>query len=66
MPEKWTGEVIAIMHVNRITYDVLAKKLGVTKGYISQILNGYRNPSGAENRFRAAVDELVKEKSQSA
>ena len=62
MPEQWTGTVVGKMHVNRITYDELAKRLGFTKPYVSMILNGSRHPAGAEEKVNAALDELIKEK----
>lgn len=62
MPEKWTGTVVGKMHVNCITYDELAEKLGFTKSYISMILNGARHPAGAKEKFNAALDELIKAK----
>ncbi len=61
MPEEWTGNLIGKMHNNRITYDALAAKLGVTKPYISMILNGVRKPDGARERLEAAVDALIAE-----
>lgn len=59
MPEKWTGELIGKMHNARITYDELAAEMGVTKSYISMILNGTRNPDGAQQRLEAAFDAVV-------
>lgn len=61
MPEEWTGNLIGKMHNNRITFDALAEKLGVTKSYISMILNGTRKPAGARERLEAAVNELLAE-----
>lgn len=62
MPEKWTGDVVGKMHVNCITYDDLAEKLGYTKAYISMILGGSRHPAGAEQKFRDALDDLIHQK----
>lgn len=62
MPEKWTGDVVGKMHINCITYDELATKLGYTKAYISMILNSSRRPVGAEQKFRKALDELIQQK----
>lgn len=62
MPEKWTGDVVAKMHVNRVSYETLAEKLGFTKSYVSMVLNGSRRPQGAEKRFKTALDEILKEK----
>lgn len=61
MPEEWTGNLIGKMHNKRITFDALAKKLGVSKSYISMILNGVRNPAGAQERLEDAVNELLDE-----
>lgn len=62
MPEKWTGRLVGKMHNERITYDELAAELGVTKPYISMILNGKRNPDGIRARMEGAVDRLVQRK----
>lgn len=59
MPEKWTGELIGKMHNHRITYDDVAAEMGVTKSYISMILNGSRNPEGAQQRMEKAVDAII-------
>jgi transcriptional regulator with XRE-family HTH domain len=64
MPEKWTGTVVGKMHVNCITYDELAAKLGYTKAYISMILNGSRRPAGAKQKFQQALDELIQQKTK--
>jgi len=62
MPEEWTGTVVGKMHVNRITYEELAKRLGYTKAYISMILSGSRHPANAEQKFKNALDELIQQK----
>lgn len=65
MPEKWTGRLIGRMHNERITYQDLAAELGVTKAYISMILNGRRSPDGIRNRMEGAIDHLVRKKRSS-
>lgn len=62
LPEKWTGRLVGKMHNERITYDDLAAELGVTKAYISMILNGKRSPDGIRHRMETAVDRLVQKK----
>lgn len=62
MPEEWTGNLVGKMHNNRITFDALAEKLGVSKAYISMILNGTRKPAGARERLEEALSELLAEK----
>lgn len=59
MPEKWTGALIGKMHNEGITYDQLAAEMGVTKPYISMLLNGKRNPPGVKDRMESAVDRIV-------
>ncbi len=63
MPEKWTGRLVGKMHNEGITYDDLAAEMGVTKAYISMILNGRRKPDGIRNRMEAAVGRLIKKDS---
>lgn len=59
MPKKWTGDLVGLMHTYSISNIQLANKLGVTDNYVSMILNGHREPEGAEQRFRAALDALI-------
>lgn len=61
MPKEWTGDLVGLMHNNRISFAQLAEKLGVTNRYVSMVINGHREPAGAEQRFRAAVNELIEE-----
>ena len=59
MPKKWTGDLVGLMHNNKISFQMLADKLGVTNRYVSMVLNGHREPAGAKDKFRRAVDEIV-------
>ena len=47
------------MHNNKVTYEELAIRLGVTKAYVSMVLNGARNPAEAKERFERALTELI-------
>ena len=62
MPEEWTGEVIGIMHNNKISYKQLAEKLHWHEKYLSAVLNSKRNPSGAEQKVKTALKEILEEK----
>ena len=62
MPEKWTANIVAKLHLNKITKKRLAEQLGDTPEYISMVLNGHKTPKGAEQKFNAALDELIKTK----
>ena len=61
MPAQWTGDLVGKMHCYRISRKHLAAKLGFTVEYVSMVLNGYREPPDAEERFCTAVDEIIKE-----
>lgn len=66
LPKEWTGDLVGLMHNHKITFSQLAQKLGVTNRYVSMVLNGHRNPAGAEDRFRAAVNSLILENKKSS
>lgn len=59
MPEKWTGRLIGKMHNEMVSQDDLAKELGVTKAYVSMILNSRRKPDGIQERIEAAFESVV-------
>ncbi|NLH02494.1 helix-turn-helix transcriptional regulator [Caproiciproducens galactitolivorans] len=62
MPANWTAQLIAKLHLNRISKKQLAEQLGYTPEYVSMVLNGHRNPNGAEAEFSKALDELIQKK----
>lgn len=59
MLEEWTGHLVGKMHNERVTYEELANELGVTRSYVSMILNGKRSPGGIRQRMEDAVDRLI-------
>ena len=65
MPKEWTGDLVGLMHTNKITNIMLAKELGVTDRYVSMVLNGHREPAGAEETFRAAVNAIIRSQNNS-
>ena len=58
MLAQWIGDVVGQMHSNKISKTQLADHMGVSREYVSMILNGHRCPTGAEARVRTAVSEL--------
>lgn len=62
MPAQWTGELIGKMHNAKVSQSDLASKLGITNRYVCMVLNGKRSPKDAEQRFTAALDEIIKER----
>ena len=62
MPKKWTGNLVGLMHDERISFNELAAELGVTNRYVSMVLNGHREPEGAEGKFTAALNRIIERK----
>lgn len=59
MPKEWTGNLVGLMHVHKITNKMLGDAMGVTDRYVSMVLNGHRDPPDAEIRFTEAVNNLI-------
>ena len=59
MIAQWTGRAVGKMHIHRIENRALAKELGVTSEWVSIVLNGKREPAGAEQRFMEAIDRII-------
>lgn len=59
MPDAWTGVLVGKMHNKGVTYDALAAQLGVTKSYVSMVLNGARKPANACQRFNEAFNAII-------
>ena len=62
MLAQWIGELVGRMHNNKISKSQLAEHMGVSREYVSMVLNGHREPAGAESRFQSAVAEIVAKK----
>jgi len=58
VPAKWTGDVVAALHVNGITQVELAAQMGVTVPYVSMLLNGKKNSIGAKERMMEAIQKI--------
>lgn len=66
MPEKWTGELVKKMHMNRVSASEVAQQAGYAKGYVSMILNGSRHPKGAKEKLETALNEIVQKRKDEA
>lgn len=62
MPKNWTGNLVGLLHDNKISKTQLANELGVTREYVSMVLNGHREPEGAEGKFTAALNRIIERK----
>lgn len=59
----WHAEAVGKMHINKITNIELAKYLGVSIPYISEILNDKKSPKGIKERILSAIDAIIEAKS---
>lgn len=62
MLAQWLGDVVGQMHNYKISKTQLAEELGVSREYVSMVLNGHREPAGAEQKFRGAVERIIERK----
>jgi hypothetical protein len=62
--ESWTGKLVGKMHVHEITYDEVAAELGVSRPYVSMLLNGHRKPPDAKKRIEMAIDSIIAKRAE--
>ena len=56
MPAQWK------MHIYGVSIRDMASFMGITPEYTGRVLNGKDEPKGAEEKFRLALDELIRQK----
>ena len=61
MPAQWTANIVGQMHLRKVTALQLAEAVGWHPKYLSSVLNGRRNPKGAEEKLTKALEQLGKE-----
>lgn len=59
MLAQWTCDLVGQMHKYRVSIKELADEAGLTREYVSMILNGHREPNGAELRFTSALKRII-------
>ncbi len=59
MLAQWIGDFVGRMHRHRVTITQIAQEMGVTREYLSMILNGHREPPGIEKRVNEALDSVI-------
>lgn len=64
MLAQWIGSFVGKKHNHKIKNRELADELGMTEEYVSMVLNGHRDPAGAEEKFTAALDRIIQRRSQ--
>lgn len=64
MLAQWIGDFVGKMHRHRVTITQISREMGVTREYLSMILNGHREPSGIENRMNDALNSVIEKNSK--
>lgn len=64
MIEKWCGDLVGKMFRNKVTRQDLADELGVTKQYVSMLLNGERTTEGAKERLENAYNVILERRKE--
>lgn len=64
MLAQWIGDFVGRMHRNRVTITQISQEMGVTREYLSMILNGHREPPDIEKRVNDALDSIIEKKSR--
>ena len=59
MPAQWTADLLGKMHLAGVTSKELAAEAGWHPKYLSVVLNGHREPKGAEQTLSAALERIV-------
>ncbi len=60
--DAWIAQAVGLMHVTKISNMELAKHMGVSHQYISEILNGKKTPKDAESRIMTAINDIISER----
>lgn len=66
MLAQWTGDLVCSMHLAGVTAKQLAAEVGWNEKYLSTVLNGHREPKGAEEKLKAALNQLLTKQGQAA
>ena len=61
--ESWTGDIVAQLHVKRITQAELAEEMGISRVWLYYLLIGKRNSPGSEQRMRDAIQRIAEKRS---
>lgn len=55
----WTGDYVGRLHKHRVSQQEIADVLGVSRQYVTMILNGWKEPVGAEHTLEEALQTVL-------
>lgn len=64
MLAQWIGDFVGKMHRHKVTITQISREMGVTREYLSMILNGHREPADIETRMNDALDSVIEKNSK--
>lgn len=64
MIAQWVCDFVGRLHRHRVTITQLSEEMGLTREYLSMILNGHREPPGMEQRMNNALDNIIAKKQE--
>ena len=64
MPAQWTGKIVGEMHINNITFKMLAEELGWNEKYLSRVINSPDPPKKAEEKVSAALERIIQRQNE--
>lgn len=59
MPAQWTADLVGKMHINGVTAKQLSEEIGWNPKYLSAVINGHREPKGAEPALNDALNRII-------
>lgn len=64
MLAQWLGEFFGKKRMYQVKDTELAAEVGWHPKYLSAVLNGHKNPKGAEEKLNAALDRIIEGRRQ--
>ena len=61
----WSGDFVGRLHTHRVSQQEIADAMGVSRQYVTMILNGWKEPVGAEHMLENALQKVLDLRNQS-
>ena len=59
MLAQWIGDFVGQIRRHKVTITQISQEMGVSREYLSMILNGHREPKDIERRLYDALDRII-------